>query len=228
MISWNSSLSRVLQSSDDKYTTTTLTTEDVGSEGAAGDPQVVGVFLCMELVHVQVPQTQVSIGGAGHEYLTARAEGAGYHCCVIHCSGPSQTQSTAAAWAGTSFEFLFNFIVKQHMELSALPAQLFGGEIPQCQSAIRPTRNQVQRVRRERADPHRTAARMLQDGLDLTRYHGPDQRGCVGRTWGEELSAGAEAAAVDAVAMSRQRWERQLGEITGVVHPESFVPGACG
>lgn len=78
-------------------TTMVLTAEDVWSEGAAGDPQVVGIFLCMELVHVQVPQTQVSIGGAGHEQLTARAEGAGYHCCVIHCSGPSQTKPTAAA-----------------------------------------------------------------------------------------------------------------------------------
>lgn len=74
-----------------------LTAEDVWSEGAAGDPQVVGIFLRMELVHVQVPQTQVSIGGAAHEQLTARAEGAGYHCCVIHCSGPSQTKPTAAA-----------------------------------------------------------------------------------------------------------------------------------
>lgn len=74
-----------------------LTTEDVWSEGAAGDPQVVGIFLCMELVHVQVPQTQVSIGGAGHEQLTTRAKGAGYHCCVIHCSSPLQTKPTAAA-----------------------------------------------------------------------------------------------------------------------------------
>lgn len=79
-----------------------LTTEDAGSEGAAGDTQVVGIFLCMELGHVQVPQTQVSIGGAGHEHLTAGAEGAGYHCGVIHCSSPSQRQPTAAASTGTS------------------------------------------------------------------------------------------------------------------------------
>ena len=65
-----------------------LTAEDVGSEGAAGDPEVVGVFLCVELVHVQVPQTQVSIGGTGHEHLTAGAEGAGDQCCVVHGSGP--------------------------------------------------------------------------------------------------------------------------------------------
>lgn len=80
-----------------RNTTTFLTTEDTWSEGAAGDPQVVGIFLCMQLVHVQVPQTQVSIGGASHEHLTAWAKGAGYHCRVIYCSGPSQTQPTAAA-----------------------------------------------------------------------------------------------------------------------------------
>lgn len=73
-----------------------LTTEDAGSEGAAGDPQVVGVLLCVELVHVQVPQTQVSIRGAGHEHLTAGAEGAGHHCCVIHRSGPSQRQKDSS------------------------------------------------------------------------------------------------------------------------------------
>ena len=74
-----------------------LTTEDAGGEGAAGDPEVVSVFLCMQLVHVQVPQTQVSVGGAGHEHLAAGAEGAGYHRRVRHRSGPSQTQTTAAA-----------------------------------------------------------------------------------------------------------------------------------
>lgn len=78
-------------------TLTALTTEDARSEGAARDPQVVGVLLCVQLVHVQVPQTQISIGGASHEHLTTWAEGAGYHCRVIHCSGPSQTQPTAAA-----------------------------------------------------------------------------------------------------------------------------------
>lgn len=69
-----------------------LTAEDDWREGAAGDTQVVGIFLCIELLHVQIPQAQVSIGGAGHEHLTARAKGAGYYCGVAHCSGPSQTQ----------------------------------------------------------------------------------------------------------------------------------------
>lgn len=73
------------------------TAQDVGSEGAAGDPQVVGVLLFVELVHVQVPEPQVSIGGAGHEHLAARSEGAGDHCCVVNRSSPSQTKPTAAA-----------------------------------------------------------------------------------------------------------------------------------
>lgn len=71
--------------------------QDVGSEGAAGDPQVMGVLLFVELVHVQVPEPQVSIGGAGHEHLATRSEGAGDHCGVVSCSGPSQTKPRAAA-----------------------------------------------------------------------------------------------------------------------------------
>lgn len=75
--------------------TTLLTAEDAGSKGAAGDPQVVGIFLSVQLVHVQAPQAQVSIGGPGHEHLAAGAEGAGDHGGVIHCSR-SATQTTAA------------------------------------------------------------------------------------------------------------------------------------
>lgn len=97
-----------------RETAMVLTTEDAGTEGAAGHPQVVGIFLRMELVHVQVPQTQVSIGGAGHEHLTAGAEGAGHHRGVIHCAGPSQTQPTAAASTAHLFSLiqLYCFIVQ--------------------------------------------------------------------------------------------------------------------
>ena len=66
------------------------------------------------------------------------------------------------------------------------------------------------RVRGDGTDPHRTATGMFQDGLDLPRVHGPDQRGGISRARGEELSAGAETAAVDAVAMSCQWREGQL------------------
>lgn len=66
-----------------------LTTEDDWREGAAGDSQVVGIFLCNELLHGQIPQAKVSIGGTGHEHLTARAEGAGYQRGVTYCSSPS-------------------------------------------------------------------------------------------------------------------------------------------
>lgn len=61
-----------------------LTAEDDWGEGAAGDPQVVGIFLCNELLHVQIPKPQVSIGGTSHEHLTARAKGAGYQRGVIY------------------------------------------------------------------------------------------------------------------------------------------------
>lgn len=70
-----------------------LTAEDDWREGAAGDPQVVGIFFCNELLHVQIPQTQVSIGGTSHEHLTARAKGAGYQRGVTYCSSPSQIPS---------------------------------------------------------------------------------------------------------------------------------------
>lgn len=64
-----------------------LTAEDVGSKSAAGDPEVVGIILFVELLHVQVPQSQVSVAGSSHKHLTARAEGAGDHRCVVHCAG---------------------------------------------------------------------------------------------------------------------------------------------
>lgn len=114
------------------------------------------------------------------------------------------------------------------MIFSDLPAELFAREIPQSQSAIRCTGNQVSGVGRERTDPDRAATWMLQDGLDLAADRGPDHRGGVRRARGEELSTGAEAATVDAVAVSRQRWEGHLGEVTRVVDPESFVPRTRG
>ena len=112
--------------------------------------------------------------------------------------------------------------------MKLLPVQLFGWEIPQGQSPIGCTSDQVGRVRRERKDPHRAATGMLHDGLDLSCDRGPDNRGGVGGAGAEELSTGAEAAAVDAVAMSRQRGERQLGEVTGAVDPDGFVPRTRG
>lgn len=69
-----------------------LTAEDDWRKGAAGDPQVMGIFLCIQLLRVQIPESKVSIGGASHEHLTARAKGAGYYCGVTCCCGPSQTQ----------------------------------------------------------------------------------------------------------------------------------------
>lgn len=109
-----------------------------------------------------------------------------------------------------------------------LPAQLFGGEIPESQRPIRRTGNQVEGVRRQSTDPDGAATGMLQDGLDVARDRGPNHRGGVRGAGDEELPTGAEAAAVDAVAVSRQRRVRQLGEVPGVVDSEGFVPGARG
>lgn len=42
------------------------------------------------------------------------------------------------------------------------------------------------------------------------------------------MAAGAEAAAVDAVAMALQRREGQFGEVAGVINPDGFVTGTRG
>ena len=66
-----------------------------GGEAAAGDPQVMGVLLGEDLVHVQVPQPQVSVGGAAGQGLPARAEGELHHCGIIHRPGAGmQTHNT--------------------------------------------------------------------------------------------------------------------------------------
>lgn len=181
-----------------------------------------GVLLYVELVHVQVPQTQVPIGGAGHEQLTAGAEGAGHHRGVIHGRRPWQTTTRSH----TSCPRPQPATRQSHR--SSSPAQTFGGKVPQGHGAVRRPGNQVSGVEGQRADPDRAATGMLQHGLDVARHHGPDQRGGVGGTRGQELAAGAEAAAVDAVAVTRQRRERRLGEVPRVVHPEGFVARARG
>lgn len=109
--------------------TVTLTAEDVGGKGAAGDPEVVGVILFVELLHVQVPQSQVPVSGSSRKHLTAGAEGAGYHGCVAHCCSPSeknsrscincnsdvwrlgqQTKMNSIALSATHFWFSVNFL----------------------------------------------------------------------------------------------------------------------
>lgn len=49
-----------------------------------------GVLLHMEMVHIQVPQPQVTICGAGDEQLTAGSERAGHYTGVSHCPRPKQ------------------------------------------------------------------------------------------------------------------------------------------
>ena len=100
------------------FTALFLTTEDAGSKHATGDPEVMCVFLRMELVHVQVPQTKVSVGGAGNEHPTARAEGASYHCCVTHCPGPSKKKKKKKKKKNSNCMISFLFIIVQaHREV---------------------------------------------------------------------------------------------------------------
>lgn len=46
------------------------------------------VLLRMEMVHIQVPQSQVTICGAGDEHLSAGSERAGHYTGVSHCTSP--------------------------------------------------------------------------------------------------------------------------------------------
>lgn len=57
---------------------------------AAGDPKVMGVLLHVELVHAQVPDTEVSIRGACSKQLTAGAEGTCDYHGVRNGAGPER------------------------------------------------------------------------------------------------------------------------------------------
>lgn len=69
---------------------------------------------------------------------------------------------------------------------------------------------------------------MLQDGLDLSGVHRPHHGGGIGGAGGQVLTAGAEAAAVDPVAVPGQRGEGQLAEVSAGVNTHAFVRGAGG
>jgi len=69
---------------------------------------------------------------------------------------------------------------------------------------------------------------MLQDGLDLSGVHRPHHGGGIGGTGSQVLTAGAEAAAVDPVAVAGQRGEGQLAEVSAGVNTHAFVRGAGG
>lgn len=57
---------------------------------AAGDPEVVGVLLGVELVHAQVPDTEVSIRRTCSKQLTTGAKGTRYHSGVGNGTGPER------------------------------------------------------------------------------------------------------------------------------------------
>lgn len=50
-----------------------------GCKAAAGDPEVVGVFLSEQELNVRVPEFDVSVGAAAHEHLVAGRKAASHH-----------------------------------------------------------------------------------------------------------------------------------------------------
>lgn len=127
-----------------------------------------------------------------------------------------------------SLFFCIFLFLKSQIIIQSVPAQRPGGKIPQRDGAVGASGRQVRGVGGEGAHPHRTAARMLQDGLDLPGVHRPHHRRGIGGAGGQVLSAGAEAAAVDSVAVSGQRGEGQLAEVSTGVNTDALVRGAGG
>lgn len=69
------------------------------------------VLLCMKMIHVQVPQTQVTVCGAGDEHLTAGSERAGHYTGVSHRTGPEHHQTYQNV---NQTEEQISFHAKQH------------------------------------------------------------------------------------------------------------------
>lgn len=69
---------------------------------------------------------------------------------------------------------------------------------------------------------------MLQRRQLLTCVRAPHQGGAVRGAAEQEAAAGAEAAAADAVAVTRQRRARNLGEVLRAVNTKAFITGAGG
>lgn len=69
---------------------------------------------------------------------------------------------------------------------------------------------------------------MLEHSLDLPAARVPHHRGGVGGAGRQVLAARAEAAAVHAVPVARERRERELGEVLGGVESHGFIRRAGG
>ena len=67
---------------------------------------------------------------------------------------------------------------------------------------------------------------MQQHRLRVPRVRAPHHHGTVRGAAGEEAAAGAEAAAVNAVAVARQGREGELREVGRVVDAQRFIDGA--
>lgn len=69
-----------------------LTHIKVGCKAAAGDPEVVGVLLSEEELHVRVPEFDVSVGAAAHEHLIAGRKAAGHHAGLAGRAAPGNNK----------------------------------------------------------------------------------------------------------------------------------------
>lgn len=110
--------------------------------------------------------------------------------------------------------------------IHAVPAQSFGGEVPEGHGAVTSPAHQEGGVRRQCADSERAALRVLQRRQQLAGVRPPQPDGAVRGAAEQEAAAGAEAAAVDPVAVARQRRVRKLGEVRRVVNAKRFISRA--
>lgn len=67
---------------------------------------------------------------------------------------------------------------------------------------------------------------MLQRCCRLTCVRAPHHGGSIRGAAEQKAATGAEATAVNAVAMARQRRIRKFREVSCAINTESFIPGA--
>lgn len=107
----------------------------------------------------------------------------------------------------------------------AAAAQCLGGEVPEGHGTITGPCQQEGGVGCQRAHSERTAARVLQRRGRLTCLRAPHDGGPICGAAEQVPATRAEAAAVNPVAVARQRREGKLREVSGVINSQSLVTG---
>lgn len=108
----------------------------------------------------------------------------------------------------------------------SVPAQGLGVKVPEGHGAVAGPGQQQGAVRRQRARAQRAARGVTQHRRGLARVRPPHDGGAVRGAAEQVAAAGAEAAAVNPVAVARERRAGELREVRGVVHAQGFVAGA--